>query len=308
MTETTEELDPGLDPATFEARWIEQTAETRVLLQHGHTQPIRDLLNEIDENLQAFDDGGYAPDSDEMHGIYYDAITRAAIPYGQPPIAVDEVARQLRNAGINVPDINLDTIGHRTGITPLHPDEVHRALDGEPSLPAGLEDMAKARQSIERAITSITVNGQSAQNHLATANTILTSAIEQLRPEQRGNMEQAHESVRRATANVDYMTETAQKLDVEVTLYTLPDCVGCNATKRALNKAGVEYEEINLQERPELVETFKQQGLSQAPIVETKDGQRWAGYNPGKLREHGLDHRTRQQREGGTTAHGDRER
>ena len=308
MTETTEELDPGLDPATFEARWIEQTAETRVLLQHGHTQPVRDLLDEIDENLQAFDDGGYAPDSDEMHGIYYDAITRAAIPYGQPPIAVDEVARQLRNAGINVPDINLDTIGHRTGITPLHPDEVHRALDGEPSLPAGLEDMAKARQSIERAITSITVNGQSAQNHLATANTILTSAIEQLRPEQRGNMEQAHESVRRATANVDYMTETAQKLDVEVTLYTLPDCVGCNATKRALNKAGVEYEEINLQERPELVETFKQQGLSQAPIVETKDGQRWAGYNPGKLREHGLDHRTRQQREGGTIADGDRER
>ena len=86
---------------------------------------------------------------------------------------------------------------------------------------------------------------------------------------------------------------------MNVTVYPKPRCVQCDATKRALNKAGVEFEEINLQDHPELVEMFKQQGLAQAPIVETKEGDRWAGYNPAKLKEHGLDYRSRQQRDPG---------
>ncbi|MCT1654334.1 glutaredoxin family protein [Brachybacterium muris] len=303
------ELEPHLDRATYEARWIEQTAETKVLLNSGQGAQVRELLEEVDQNLRDFDEGGTPPGSDEMYGVYYDAITRAAIPYGEPPITVDEVAQQLRNAGVNVPTIDLDTISQRTGITALTPEFVTTALNSQQqTAPAGLEDVTKAQASIHQAIQSITVNGESAQTHLANASTALTHAINLLRPEERLDVERAQESVRRANANVDLITETAKDLDAEVTLYTLPDCVGCNATKRTLNKAGVEYEEINLQERPELVEMFKQQGLAQAPIVETKDGQRWAGYNPGKLREHGLDHRTRQQREGGTTAHGDRER
>lgn len=83
---------------------------------------------------------------------------------------------------------------------------------------------------------------------------------------------------------------------VEVTVYAQPNCMGCAATERALKKADVAYEKIDLSERPDLIEMFKGQGLTQAPVVTTSSGDAWSGYNPSKLREHGLDHRSRQQR------------
>lgn len=38
--------------------------------------------------------------------------------------------------------------------------------------------------------------------------------------------------------------------------------------------------------------------MMQAPIVETAN-ETWTGYNPAKLKEHGLDYKTRQQRGNG---------
>ncbi|MGO1699857.1 MAG: glutaredoxin domain-containing protein, partial [Micrococcaceae bacterium] len=110
-----------------------------------------------------------------------------------------------------------------------------------------------------------------------------------------------------ASERVEAVADTAAEVDTEATVYTTPDCPGCFATKRALDKAGVEYDEIDLSTRPDLVQQFKRQNLAQSPIVETQDGDRWAGYNPSKMREHGLDHRSRQQRAGETgrdTGHG----
>ena len=42
---------------------------------------------------------------------------------------------------------------------------------------------------------------------------------------------------------------------------------------------------------------FKAQGHTQAPIVEAK-GDRWSGFRPDKLQQHGLDHHDRQRRDG----------
>lgn len=314
-SEPKEAPDVDLTSPHLEALWIEQTATARAHLADGNVQAVRHLLEEIDENLVDFDDGGYPPDSDEMYGIYQDAVVRAALPYGEPPVALDEVARQLHNAGIDVPPFDPADVAQRTGIRPLTHDELARHLDQPAQPPAGVEDVAAARLSVRRALVSISEDGEAARGHLTAANAALGSAIGTLRPDTNADVTRAHESVKQATESVTALTATADTIaktdtpdveqaarerDAEVTIYSTPGCAGCFATKRALDKAGVQYDDIDLSERPDLVETFKAQGLGQAPIVETKDGDRWTGYQPGKLKEHGLDYRSRQNRAAGT--------
>ncbi|WP_430393804.1 glutaredoxin domain-containing protein [Brachybacterium nesterenkovii] len=88
-----------------------------------------------------------------------------------------------------------------------------------------------------------------------------------------------------------------------MTLYVKPDCVGCAATERALKKGGTSYDKIDLNERPDLVEAFRGQGITRTPVVETRSGQRWAGHDPSKMRERGLEYRAHQR--GGNSRSGD---
>lgn len=398
-------VDQPYTPERVSADWIQATATVSAYLASDRKDLARNLIDEIDTNLRDFASGGYPPGSDELAGIYTDAIYRAAIPYGPSPISAEEVARQLNGIGLTVPTIDLDTIASRTGVTPLSPQHTVTRIDGdfaaawdegvgsnysqpvshgpvvdygfgtpsvtvsigdardwdstfrlslerdgsaaltvsgddpvdiatiaettglpeqeiqaittgattalrstlptpevepEPALDPALVDVAAARMNVRRAIASISENSEAAQDYLMTANKRLNVVVELLRPDQaREDVLAVQESVQQATEKVAAVAETATKVDTEVTLYTTPECVGCAATKRTLDKAGVEYEEVPLQEHPDLVQQFKRQGLAQAPIVETKDGERWSGFNPKKLREHGLDHRSRQQRQGG---------
>jgi glutaredoxin-like protein NrdH len=73
------------------------------------------------------------------------------------------------------------------------------------------------------------------------------------------------------------------------TVYTLPSCPQCTATKRKLTELGIPFEVVDLSE-PEQADTlveFKAMGLLSAPIVETvpADGtpQVWSGYRPDLL-------------------------
>lgn len=302
--------------------WIEQTAIARTQIQNGNTGAVLNLIMEIDENLSAFDEGGAAPGSDEAYGIYTDAVVRSALPYGQPPVTHTEIARQLHNVGIDVPAFDPVDAAQRTGVRALTSAELERSIHamtqdaaGVSDVSPGIEDVAAARLSVRRALASINEDGQAAQSHLATANTALGSAIASLRPDTNVDVTRAHESVQQAAANVDALTKTATDIaktdapdleqsarnaDAEVTIYSTPNCGGCFATKRALDKAGIQYDDIDLSKNPTLAAKFRQQGIKQAPIVETKDGDRWSGHNPDKLKEHGLDYRTRQNRATGT--------
>lgn len=305
---TTNSQDEVIDPARVAADWVQSTTMVGAYLESDRPDLARDWIELLDENLTGFAEGGAPPGSDELEDVYHDAVARAAIPYGEAPISADEVRRQLANIGRTVPELDIANLRATTGIMPLDPGMVARKLDQPAATPASLEDVASARLSVRRAIASITEDSEAARTHLSAANSALTQAVDTLRPEDaRAGMQAAQESVQRASEKVTAVAETAADVDAEVTLYTTPECVGCAATKRALDKAGVEYEEIPLQENPHLIQQFKKQGLAQAPIVETKDGERWAGFNPKKLREHGLDYRSRQQRSGESgqdTGHG----
>ncbi|ASR85952.1 NrdH-like glutaredoxin [Mycobacterium Phage Niklas] len=53
-----------------------------------------------------------------------------------------------------------------------------------------------------------------------------------------------------------------------ITIYTTgPQCSKCNLTKRAFDKAGVEYTEVRLDQAPETAEAMRADGHMVAPVV-----------------------------------------
>ncbi|WP_124054524.1 glutaredoxin-like protein NrdH [Arcanobacterium ihumii] len=70
---------------------------------------------------------------------------------------------------------------------------------------------------------------------------------------------------------------------MSITVYTKPSCVQCNATKRALDKSGLDYAEVDLTQDEEALATVKALGYQQAPVV-FADGDHWAGFRPDKIK------------------------
>ena len=65
-----------------------------------------------------------------------------------------------------------------------------------------------------------------------------------------------------------------------ITVWSKPRCVQCTAVKRAFDKAGVEYEEKNLPDSPDVLAKFIEQGFTAAPVVESDMAETFAGFNP----------------------------
>lgn len=79
-------------------------------------------------------------------------------------------------------------------------------------------------------------------------------------------------------------TPYVKDMSENITIYTTPQCPGCSLTKRKLDKAGIEYELIDLSQRPDLIEQFRAEGLLSAPIIETGH-ERSSGFNPDHIRK-----------------------
>jgi len=71
---------------------------------------------------------------------------------------------------------------------------------------------------------------------------------------------------------------------MKVVVYSTPNCMACKSVKRTLDKKGIEYDSISLEQHPELVEQFRELGLTEAPIV-TTEGFSFSGYRPNKIAE-----------------------
>lgn len=70
---------------------------------------------------------------------------------------------------------------------------------------------------------------------------------------------------------------------MDITVYSKPLCVQCDATKRALNKAGIAYDVVDVTEDAEALAKVKALGYMQAPVVITGDDH-WAGFRPDKIK------------------------
>ncbi|GAB2629151.1 glutaredoxin-like protein NrdH [Prescottella soli] len=71
---------------------------------------------------------------------------------------------------------------------------------------------------------------------------------------------------------------------MSITVYTKPACVQCNATYRALDKAGLEYDVVDISESPEARDYVMALGYLQAPVVVAGDDH-WSGFRPDRIKD-----------------------
>lgn len=67
-----------------------------------------------------------------------------------------------------------------------------------------------------------------------------------------------------------------------VTVYTKPGCVQCNATFKALDKAGIEYTEINVATDSDALAYVQSLGYLAAPVVFAGQDH-WSGFRPDRI-------------------------
>jgi glutaredoxin-like protein NrdH len=69
-------------------------------------------------------------------------------------------------------------------------------------------------------------------------------------------------------------------------VYTKPNCVQCDATKRMMDKLGVEYTTVDIVENPAELDKLIKMGYRAAPVVvvTSESGiESWAGFQPEKI-------------------------
>ena len=69
-----------------------------------------------------------------------------------------------------------------------------------------------------------------------------------------------------------------------VVVYSQPQCVQCDATKRFLETRNIPFTEIRVDQDPEALEYVKSLGYSQAPVVVAGD-KHWSGFRFEQLTE-----------------------
>jgi glutaredoxin-like protein NrdH len=69
---------------------------------------------------------------------------------------------------------------------------------------------------------------------------------------------------------------------MSITVYSKPACVQCEATYRALGKAGLEYSVVDISEDAEALDLVRGLGYLQAPVV-IADETHWSGFRPDQI-------------------------
>ncbi len=69
---------------------------------------------------------------------------------------------------------------------------------------------------------------------------------------------------------------------MSITVYSKPACVQCEATYRALDKKGLEYDVVDVTQDPEALALVRELGYLQAPVVVAEDTH-WSGFRPDQI-------------------------
>jgi len=71
--------------------------------------------------------------------------------------------------------------------------------------------------------------------------------------------------------------------EMKITVWTTSDCVQCTMTKKQMDKYGIRYDEMALEQHPEKLQEFRDAGHLSAPIV-TTDTKVWTGFRLDKIK------------------------
>ncbi|AZA12869.1 glutaredoxin-like protein NrdH [Corynebacterium choanae] len=69
---------------------------------------------------------------------------------------------------------------------------------------------------------------------------------------------------------------------MSITLYTKPACMQCTFTKKALDRAGLEYTSVDVSLDETAREYVMSLGYLQLPVV-VADGDHWSGFRPERI-------------------------
>ncbi|OBJ71436.1 glutaredoxin-like protein NrdH [Mycobacterium sp. 1274756.6] len=70
---------------------------------------------------------------------------------------------------------------------------------------------------------------------------------------------------------------------MNITVYTKPACVQCNATHKALEKEGIAYRSVDISLDSEARDYVMALGHLQAPVVVAGDDH-WSGFRPDRIK------------------------
>ena len=70
---------------------------------------------------------------------------------------------------------------------------------------------------------------------------------------------------------------------MSITVYTKPACVQCNATKKAMDRAGLEYDLVDISMDDEARDYVMALGYVQAPVV-VAGSEHWSGFRPERVK------------------------
>ena len=75
---------------------------------------------------------------------------------------------------------------------------------------------------------------------------------------------------------------------MQITVYSKPRCVQCDATKRWLKKRDIPFNLVDITQSPKDAEAIKALGFQQAPVVIISSGDpetdlSWSGFEPNLL-------------------------
>lgn len=70
---------------------------------------------------------------------------------------------------------------------------------------------------------------------------------------------------------------------MDIIVYTKPNCVQCDATKRSLDKLGLKYSTVDATQDEKSYNMLVQKGFKSMPVVNAGDDW-WSGFNPDKIK------------------------
>ena len=72
---------------------------------------------------------------------------------------------------------------------------------------------------------------------------------------------------------------------MRITIFTKKNCPACKMTKTLMSRLGIKYEALDITDNDYRLNSLKQLGYKQMPVVAIDEDYKWTGFRPDKIKE-----------------------